>query len=58
MSDTAVKVENLGKKYIIGHRSGEYARFNEFLAGFGKNIIRRLKNPLKPYDVMSSLFFE
>lgn len=51
MSDIAVKVENLGKKYVIGHRDGEYARFNEYLTGIGKNILRRLKNPLKPYDV-------
>lgn len=55
MSDIAVKVENLGKKYIIGHRGGEYARFNEYLTGIGKNILRRLKNPLKPYDVSLDL---
>lgn len=55
MSDFAVKVENLGKKYIIGHRNSEYARFNEYLAGIGKNILRRLKNPLKPYDVSLEL---
>ena len=55
MSDTAVKVENLGKKYIIGHRSGEFARFNETLSTFGKTLIRRLKNPLKPYDVSLEL---
>ena len=55
MSDIAVKVENLGKKYVIGHRSGEYARFNEYLTEIGKNILRRLKNPLKPYDVSLEL---
>ncbi len=55
MSDIAVKVESLGKKYVIGHRSGEYARFNEYLTGIGKNILRRLKNPLKPYDVSLEL---
>ena len=55
MSDIAVKVENLGKKYVIGHRGGEYARFNEYLTGIGKNILRRLKNPLKPYDVSLEL---
>lgn len=55
MNDIAVKVENLGKKYIIGHRSSEYARFNEYLSGIGKNILRRLKNPLTPYDVSLEL---
>ncbi|MBQ6598289.1 MAG: ABC transporter ATP-binding protein, partial [Lentisphaeria bacterium] len=55
MNDTAVKVEGLGKKYIIGHRGGEYERFNEYLTTIGKNILRRLKNPLKPYDVSLEL---
>lgn len=56
MSDFAVQVENLGKKYVIGHRGGgEYARFNEYLTGIGKTILRRLKNPLKPYDVSLEL---
>ena len=55
MNDIAVKVENLGKKYVIGHRGEEYARFNEYLTGIGKNILRRLKNPLKPYDVSLEL---
>ena len=55
MSDIAVKVENLGKKYIIGHRGEEYARFNEYLSGLGKAVLRRLKNPLKPYDVSLEL---
>ena len=55
MNDIAVKVENLGKKYVIGHRGQEYARFNEYLTGIGKTILRRLKNPLKPYDVSLEL---
>ena len=55
MNDIAVKVENLGKKYVIGHRDGEYARFNEYLSGLGKSILRRLRNPLKPYDVSLEL---
>ncbi|MBE6371781.1 MAG: ATP-binding cassette domain-containing protein [Lentisphaerae bacterium] len=55
MSDIAVKVENLGKKYVIGHCEEEYACFNEYLTGIGKNILRRLKNPLKPYDVSLEL---
>ena len=55
MNDIAVKVENLGKKYVIGHSGQEYARFNEYLTGIGKNMLRRLKNPLKPYDVSLEL---
>ena len=52
MNDIAVKVENLGKKYVIGHRGQEYARFNEYLTGIGKTILRRLKNPLKPAETL------
>lgn len=55
MNDLAVKVENLGKKYVIGHRDGEYARFNERLTQIGKNILRRLRHPLQPYDVSLEL---
>ena len=55
MSDIAVKVENLGKKYIIGHQGRDTARFNEYLSGLGRTILRRLKNPLKPYDVSLEL---
>ena len=55
MSDTAVKVENLGKKYVIGHRDVEFDRFNECLTRIGKNILRRLRHPLKPYDVSLEL---
>ena len=57
MSDTVVKVEHLGKKYIIGHRSAnsEFARFNEYLTGLGKAVLRRLRNPFKPYDVSLDL---
>ncbi|MBO7147253.1 MAG: ABC transporter ATP-binding protein [Lentisphaeria bacterium] len=47
MSDIAVKVEDLGKKYVIGHNvNSEYARFNEFLTSVGKNVLNRLKHPL------------
>ena len=55
MSDIAVQVENLGKKYIIGHQGRDTARFNEYLSGLGRTILRRLKNPLKPYDVSLEL---
>ena len=56
MNDIAVKVENLGKKYVIGHQSRrDTARFNEYLSSVGRSIIRRLKNPLNPYDVSLEL---
>ncbi len=51
----AVKTEHLGKKYIIGHRSSEYARFNEYLTEIGRTVLRRLRNPFKPYDVSLEL---
>ena len=45
MSDIAVKVENLGKKYLIRHEKQEsYKTFQEVLINGGKKIITSL-NP-------------
>jgi len=49
MSDTIIQVENLGKKYIIGHqqanRSGEYTTLRDLIANGARSIWNRL-NPL------------
>ena len=47
MSDVAIKVENLGKKYIIRHEKQEpYKTFQDVLINSGKKIIRSLN----PFD--------
>lgn len=49
MSDIAIKVENLGKSYLVGHsaeRSGRYVVLREIIANSAKNITRRTKDLL------------
>jgi len=48
MSDIAIRVENLGKKYRIGGRQERYKRFTETLMDTFYAPIRRLKNLGKP----------
>lgn len=44
MSDTVIKVENLGKKYIIGHQGkGGYKTFREQMADGIKNVFSHSK---------------
>ena len=51
MSDTVIQVENLGKKYIIGHqqpdRSSRYVALRDVVADGTRNLIQRIKNPFK-----------
>jgi lipopolysaccharide transport system ATP-binding protein len=43
MSDTVIRVENLGKKYIIGHQmQGEYATLRDKLTNGAKSLSRLL----------------
>lgn len=48
MSDTVIRVENLGKKYIIGHQQEKqrYTALRDVIAGNLKNI-RQYLNPFK-----------
>ena len=47
MSDTVIKVENLGKKYIIGHqRQKHYATLRDSIATGSKNIVGKLRGKL------------
>ncbi|HEY9851377.1 MAG TPA: ABC transporter ATP-binding protein [Leptolyngbyaceae cyanobacterium] len=47
MSDTVIRVENLGKKYIIGHQNQErYTALRDVLANKAKSVSNRLLTPL------------
>ncbi|MGV2826789.1 ABC transporter ATP-binding protein [Myxosarcina sp. GI1(2024)] len=46
MSNTVIKVENLGKKYIIGHQTQEkYTALRDVIANNAKSIARKVINP-------------
>ncbi len=46
MSDTVIRVENLGKKYIIGHQKGErYTALRDVIANGAKSVGRQLLKP-------------
>ena len=46
MSDTVIKAENLGKKYVIGHQQQQdsYMALRDVIAESAKGIVRRLVN--------------
>ncbi|MFP4120914.1 ABC transporter ATP-binding protein [Coleofasciculus sp.] len=47
MSNTIIRVENLGKKYIIGHQKQErYTALRDVIANGAKSVGRRLLKPL------------
>lgn len=49
MSDVALKVENLGKKYIIGHQNRErYTALRDVLTNQARNFGKRMVSPFKP----------
>ncbi len=48
MSDTIIRVENLGKKYIIGHQQEERSRYvalRDVIANGAKSLLKRIQNP-------------
>ncbi|MDX2212482.1 MAG: polysaccharide ABC transporter ATP-binding protein [Oculatellaceae cyanobacterium bins.114] len=46
MSDTVIRVENLSKKYIIGHQPSErYTALRDVIANRAKGLAQRLRNP-------------
>jgi lipopolysaccharide transport system ATP-binding protein len=50
MSDTVIRVENLGKRYIIGHQQQErYTALRDVLANKAKGLTRLL-NPNAKVD--------
>jgi len=49
MSDTIITVENLCKKYTIGHqKQARYETFRESLSHMGRGMLQRLRYPLSP----------
>ncbi|MCF4967951.1 ABC transporter ATP-binding protein [Nostoc sp. CMAA1605] len=45
MSDTVIRVENLGKKYIIGHQTQEkYTALRDVIANGAKGLFKSLRN--------------
>lgn len=49
MSDLALKVENLGKKYLIGHQNREsYTALRDVLTNQARSLGKRLVSPFKP----------
>lgn len=51
MSDTVIRIENLGKKYIIGHQQNKerYTTFRDVLTNQAKSLSRSL-NPFKSHS--------
>ncbi|WP_310429331.1 ABC transporter ATP-binding protein [Chamaesiphon sp. VAR_48_metabat_135_sub] len=44
MSDTVIRVENLGKKYVLGHQRQErYATLRDTISNSSKNLVDKLK---------------
>ncbi|MBD2254574.1 ABC transporter ATP-binding protein [Nostoc parmelioides] len=52
MSDTVIRVENLGKKYIIGHQTQErYTALRDVIANGAKGLFKSFRNPkFKPVN--------
>ncbi|NJL47609.1 MAG: ABC transporter ATP-binding protein [Leptolyngbyaceae cyanobacterium SM2_5_2] len=51
MSDTVIQVENLGKKYVIGHQQEGHSRYvalRDVLTDGVKSLGHRLRHPRKP----------
>ncbi|HIK44938.1 MAG TPA: ATP-binding cassette domain-containing protein, partial [Leptolyngbyaceae cyanobacterium M65_K2018_010] len=51
MADSVIQVENLGKKYIIGHQQESHSRYvalRDVIADGVKSFGHRLRHPHKP----------
>ena len=47
MFDTVIRVDNLGKKYILGHQKQErYTALRDVMANRAKSVGRKLLKPL------------
>jgi len=58
MSDVVIKVENLGKKYIIGHQKQErYTALRDVVAEGVKSIEHRLRGKKQPEDPTQEEFW-
>ncbi|NBD18847.1 MAG: ATP-binding cassette domain-containing protein [Cyanobacteria bacterium] len=48
MSDTMIRVENLGKKYVIGHKPEGWSRYvalRDVMANAGKSLLKKIRHP-------------
>lgn len=44
-----ITIENLGKKYVIGHQSqGQYQTFRDSISQKAKNVYQKIRHPLSP----------
>ena len=51
MSDTVIKVENLGKKYVIGHQKQErYTALRDVIAKGARSVAKKITNPQSIVD--------
>jgi len=51
MSDTVIKVENLSKRYVIGHQRQErYSTLRDAIANSAKSLKQRFFNPSQKFD--------
>jgi lipopolysaccharide transport system ATP-binding protein len=58
MSDAVIRVENLGKRYIIGHQQQErYTALRDVLANQAKGIAQRFKSKSKTQNLKSEEFW-
>ena len=51
MSDTVIKVENLSKRYVVGHQRQErYSTLRDAIANSAKSLKQRFFNPSQKLD--------
>lgn len=51
MSDTVIKVENLSKRYVIGHQRQErYSTLRDAIANGAKSLKHRFFNPSQNFE--------
>ncbi|HEY9850458.1 MAG TPA: ABC transporter ATP-binding protein [Leptolyngbyaceae cyanobacterium] len=58
MSDVVIRVDNLGKKYIIGHRQESYRSFRDAISEVAKSATQQLLKPLLKRQTISSPAYE
>jgi len=51
MSDTVIRVENLSKRYIIGHQKQErYVALRDVIANGAKSLKQRIFHPMQKFE--------
>jgi lipopolysaccharide transport system ATP-binding protein len=57
MSDTAIRVENLGKKYILGQKEEKYKTLSGAMTGTAKSLVNAFNFPKKEAESGKSEFW-